>query len=222
MPFFTHPLTLQVQEIFTESDLAPEVTRLLLDELNSYFVRHTITYSENLPAIVETLYAIADQKMYTIVSVCDFHGYKAVLLPPLQHLIKDSSKETITRLKMSGKYEGVSLHAEIMKVNTLLKHVLELLRSSTRSTRKAIGLEGKEVEFPDDETLKIFYECGRKVSYDSKEHAESNVTSENALYRCRHCNKFHQGRKKAVTAPPVDYEVKLGRYKTAWRRYHKI
>ena len=222
MQAYTHPLTLQVQELFIDSDLTPDVTCLLLAELNTYFETRTIAHSDNLPVLVKTLYARNDNAMYSIISVCDVGGYEAVLITPLQHIIKESSQQALTYLKASGQYEGVTLHTEISKLNALLKVVLELLKNSTRTSRKAIGDSVKEIDFPDDETLQVFYECGRKVSYDSLEEGEDSLDEENNVYLCRHCNKYHQGRASAVNAPPVDYEVKLGRYKTAWRRYHKI
>lgn len=220
----THPLTLQVQELFIDSALTPEATRLLLDELDRYFVSSTLDHSANLPSVVSNLYAIGDHKMYTIISVCGFNSYEAVLIPPLQNIIKPSSQKTINFLRESGKYEKHALHAEITKVNSLLKDVLELLKNSTRTTRRAIGngVPTPEVDFPDYETLKAFYECGRKVSYKSIAEGEANLEYLNNIYLCAHCNRYHQGQSKVSSAPPVAEEVKLGRYRTAWRRYNKI
>jgi hypothetical protein len=220
----THPLTLQVQELFTDSDLTPEVTSLLLNELDEYFVSNTLDYSDNLPSVVRNLYEIGDNEMYTIISVCGFNGYEAVLIRPLQHIIKAASQKTIDFLRESGHYEKYALHAEILKVNTLLKTVLELLRNSTRTTRRAIGngVATEEIEFPDYETLKAFYECGRKVTYESMAEGEAKLEYVNNIYLCVHCNKYHQGQPKVSTAPPVAEEVMLGRYRTAWRRYNKI
>lgn len=224
MAIKTHPLTLQVQELFTDSELSPEATCLLLEELDSYFVKNTLHYSDNLPEVVQRLYAIGDQQMYTIISVCGFNGYEAVLLPPLQHLIKSSSQKTINLLKSSGNYESELLHEEIKKLNRLTKAVLELLKDSTRTSRRAIGhgVATQEFEFPDYEILKAFYECDRKVAYESIAEGESNLEYGNNVYLCVHCSKYHQGKAKVSTAPPVAEEVVLGRYKTAWRRYNKV
>lgn len=221
---FNHPLTLQIQELFTDSELSPEANYVLLEELNSYFVRNTLNYSNNLPEVVQSLYAIGDHKMYTIISVCGFNGYEAVLMPPLQHLIKSSSQKTINLLKSSGNYENQLLHEEIKKLNRLTKAVLELLKDSTRTSRRAIGhgTATQEVEFPDYDTLKVFYECGRKVTYESVTEGESNLEYGNNVYLCVHCGKYHQGKAKVSSAPPVAEEVILGRYKTAWRRYNKV
>jgi hypothetical protein len=226
MSSYKHPLTLQVQELFTDSELTPDVTRLLLEELDEYFTSVTLDYSDNLPSVVNNLYAIGDHEMYSIISVCGFNSYEAVLIPPLQHLIKASSQKTIAFLRESGKYEKQTLHAEITKVIQLLKSVLELLRDSTLTTRRAIGsgvgVPTKEIDFPDYQTLKIFYECGRKVTYESDTEGIEKLFSCNSLYLCAYCNKYHQGRTSGPNPLPVSEEIILSRYKLAWRRYNKI
>lgn len=226
MSSYKHPLTLQVQDLFTDSALTPDVTRILLDELDGYFMSITLDHSRNLPSVVDNLYAIGDHEMYSIISVCGVESYEAVLIPSLQHLIKGSSQQTLTFLRESGKYEKQSLHVEITKVIQLLKAVLELLRNSTLTTRRAIGsgvgVPTKDITFPDYETLKVFYECGRKVAYQSDEEGKEKLFSCNSLYLCVHCNKYHQGRPSIPNPPPVSEAIILSRYKLAWRRYNKI
>ena len=186
-------------------------------------MKNTLHYSDNLPEVVQRLYAIGDQQMYTIISVCGFNGYEAVLLPPLQHLIKSSSQKTINSLKVPVTMKGTTARRNKV-ANLLTKAVLELLKDSTRTSRRAIGhgVATQEFEFPDYEILKAFYECGRKVAYESIAEGESNLDYGNNVYLCVHCSKYHQGKAKVSTAPPVAEEVILGRYKTAWRRYNKV
>lgn len=224
MPSYKNPLTLQVQELFIDSELTPEVTGMLLDELNGYFTSKTLLHSNDIPTVIRHLYSIGDHERYSIISVCGFHGYEAVLIPSLQPFLKSTSHKTISFLKESGKYEREVLHAEILKVNQLLKAVLELLRNSTRTTRRAIGHNelAEEFEFPDNETLKVFYECGRKISYDSIETVLNELNDETNAYLCKHCGRYHQGRFSVPGATPVPEGVMQGRYKTAWRRYKKI
>lgn len=207
-----------------DSTLSPDATRFLLNELDSSFAKGTLAYSSDLPYVVRSLYAIGDQEMYSIISVCGFEGYEAVLVPPLMTLTKSSLVSTIQMLKDSGKYEKESLQTEIAKATQLLRAVLELLRDSTRTSRRAIGhgVATEEFEFPDYEILKAFYECGRKVAYESIAEVESNLESGNDVYLCVHCSKYHQGKSKLYSAPPVAEEVILGRYKTAWRRYNRV
>lgn len=225
MSSYTHPLTLQVQELFIDSELTPDATFIFLKEVNDLFVSHTILHSNNLPLVVRRLYSIDDNEMYSIISVCGVNGYEAVLLPQLPpFMFKKVRTETIELLKASGKYAGKELYNEILKVGNLLHAVFALLRDSTRTSRRAIGngVMTQEIEFPDFETLKAFYECGRKVSYESVTEGEANLEYGNNIYLCVHCKKYHQGQPRVSTAPPVAEEVVLGRYKTAWRRYHKI
>lgn len=225
MSSYTHLLTLQVQELFIDSELTPDVTYVFLKEINDLFVSKTITQSNYLPAVVRRLYEIDDNAMYSVISVCGFDGYEAVLMPQLHPVMfKKARTETIGLLKASGKYTGKELHDEILKVGSLLRSIITLLNDSTRTSRRAIGngVLTQKVEFPDYETLKAFYECGRKVSYESMGEGEANLEYNNNIYLCGHCNKYHQGKPRVSTAPPVAEEVILGRYKTAWRRYNKI
>lgn len=206
-----------------DSNLTPKVNFLLLEGIDKYFKERTIEVSDNLPHLVKKLYAIGDGNLYTIISICNHDGYQAVLLPPLTQFIRHSAKEAINFLKESREYNNESLGKPIREINTLMKVALEILRDSTRSSRKAIGdIPAGEVEYPDYETLKSFYECGRKVKYDSLEEAESKLAESNNVYLCDRCSHYHQGRPIAHKAPVVPEEIKLGRYKTVWRRYHKI
>lgn len=225
MVSYTHPLTQQVQELFIDSELTPDVTCLFLKELNDIFVGNTIMHSNNLPAVVRRLYEIDDNQIYSIISVCTLDGYEAVLLPQLlPEVFKNARNKTVELLKKSGKYAGKELYDEIFKLGALLAIVIRVLKHSTRTSRRAIGNgeSSHEIEFPDYETLKAFYECGRKVAYASFGEGEANLEYNNNVYLCIHCNKYHQGQPKAATAPPVAEEVILGRYRTAWRRYNKI
>lgn len=225
MSSYTHPLTLQVQELFIDSELTPDVTFIFLKEVNDLFVSQTILHSNDLPLVIRKLYAIDDNEMYSVISVCGVNGYEAVLMPQLPpFMFKQARTETVELLKASGKYAGKELYNEILKVGNLLHAVFALLKDSTRTSRRAIGNAEltQTVEFPDYETLKAFYECGRKVSYESMVEGEANLGYNNNIYLCAHCNKYHQGQPRVATAPPVAEEVILGRYKTAWRRYHKI
>lgn len=222
---YTHPLTLQVQELFIDSELTPDATCLFLKEVNDLFVSQTIIHSDNLPLVIRKLYAINDNEMYSIISVCHSGGYEAVLMPQLTpSMFKEVRKKTIELLKTSGKYSGEKLYNEILKVGSLLQSITILLKDSTRTSRRAIGdgVLTHEIEFPDFETLKAFYECGRKVSYESMVEGEANLEYNNNIYLCVHCSKYHQGQPRVSTAPPVAEEVILGRYRTAWRRYNKI
>lgn len=204
------------------SHLTPEVNFMLLKGIDDYFKSQTIEITDNLPRLVKKLYAIGDGKLYTIIGVCYQDQYEAVLTTPLLNFIRSSSQEAISFLKESSE-RGESLEIAIRDVNDFMKVVLEVLRNSTLSSRKAIGDSAvKEVEYPDYGTLKAFYECGRKVKYHSYEEAESNLERVNSIYLCSSCSHYHQGRAVARNAPPLPEDIKLSRYKTVWRRYHKI
>lgn len=218
-----HPLTLQVEELFLNSNLTPKLNFLLLQGIDDYFKQQTIEISDNLPYLVKQLYSIADDELYTIISWCNHDGYQAVLLHPLSQFIRESAKETIRFVKESDEYRNKSLEKAIRGVNALMKIVLEVLKDSTRTTRKAIGyVPAPEVEYPDFATLKRFYECDRKVRYDTYEEAESNLAEQNDAYACPHCFRYHQGRATLRNAPAIPEEITRGRYQTVWRRHHKI
>jgi hypothetical protein len=223
---YTHPLTLQVQELFIGSELTPDVTCLFLSEINDFFVSHTIIHSDNLPLVVSRLYEIDDKEMYSVISVCGVTGYEAVLIPQMvPAMFKKIRTETIEFIKASGKYSGQELYAEIDKVGGLLNAVNRLLRDSTRTSRRAISNDispSQEIEFPEYDALKAFYKCGRKVAYKTVIEGETNLEYGNTIYLCVHCNEYHQGKNRVSNAPVVAEEIMMGRYKTAWRRYHKI
>ena len=209
-----------------DSELTPDATGILLKDINDLFVGKTIVRSDNLPSVIRKLYAIDDNEMYSIISVCSSVSYEAILTPQFApYMFKTARTNTIELLKSSGKYAGKDLHDEILKVGNLLNSVFGLLKHSTRTSRRAIGNglpSTREFEFPDYEILKAFYECGRKVSYESVIEGEANLEYNNSIYLCTHCNRYHQGQPRVSTAPQVPEEVVLGRYRTTWRRYNKI
>lgn len=218
-----HPLTLQVQELFLDSNLTPKVNLMLLKGIDDYFQQQTIACSNNMPQLVDKLYLIGDNEMYTIISTCNHSGYHAALMPAIQGIIRSSAKDTIKYIKESGEYQKEDLSKVIKDVNVLMKSVLLVLRDSTRTTRRAIGTtDFKEVEFPDYETLKVFYECERKVRYGSVEEGNAGMIAGNNIYLCPHCSGYHQGQARVAGAPEVPLNVQLGRYKTAWRRYNNV
>lgn len=217
-----HPLTLLMEELFISSHLTPAITSCLLRGVDSYFKANTIAISDNIPALTEQLYSIGDNEMYTIVSFCNQQGYQAVLLPQTTHFIRHSSQEAVKYIRESENYQKEQIAEEIGKINRLMKAALYILRDSTRTSRQAIGLSNKTIDFPDFETLERFYQCGRKTQYLSQDDAMTNLSKDNRVYQCPHCTYYHQGRTALQNAPTIPHEIKLGRYKTAWRRYHKI
>lgn len=218
-----HPLTLQVQEIFLNSHLSPNINFLLIEGIDEYFKRSTLDISDNLPRLIKKLYSIGDNKIYTVISICSQNQYKAVLISPLTHFINHSAKNAITFLRQSGAFNGNTLQTAIKDVNDLMKIALEVLRDSILSSRKAVGDKPiEDVDYPDYETLKSFYECGRKMKYSSYEEAESNLDAVNSVYLCPICSYYHQGRAPSVKSLPISEDIKLSRYKKIWRRYHKI
>lgn len=219
-----NPLAQQIQELFVDSPLTPDLTALFLSSLDDVFMKHTIMCSDNLPAVVEHLYGIDDGNMYAVISVATVDEYKAVLIPLLSPIIRGAAVPVINHLKESGLYAGVTLNEEIKKLTKFLSFVLEVLTNSIKTKRKAIGNGGNpnEVVFPDDEVLRAFYECGRKVAYPSADTSGIVVYSENSLYHCKRCQQYHQGRTSVANAPVVPDEIMMSRYKSTWRRYKKI
>lgn len=217
-----HPLTEQVEELFLSSELSPTITNDLLDTVDQYFKDKTVEIGDHLPSVINNLYAIEDHKLYSIISICYRDRYEAVLIPSLVHFILHVQKGVLNRVKLSEQYQGVELGKVVSNVNKLLRLIYETLGSSMVTTRRAVGVDEKApVVFPDVETLKVFYECKRKVKYASKVEAEQAMVSRYEAYRCLHCSHYHVGQ-PSVTGVTLPESVRLARYKRVWRRYHKI
>lgn len=89
-----------------------------------------------------------------------------------------------------------------------------------RNSRRRAGDVKDVPEFPDFETLRKFYECGRKTKHPSRSDAERRLNTGQRPYACSHCSSWHKGH------PPGSYvhsrEVMERRYQRTWRRYMNI
>lgn len=211
-----------VDEIFSMSPTSPFVTNKAVNLLKTYYRENTIMVSDDFPEIKEALYSIEDHQMYTIFSLCfeDVYSYHLMLAKKVMPF------DVLTNIIGSVKEELELTGPEIGELYAALKEPIfvlsEVLKSSTRTSRRAIGFGINEIPLPDMDELKTFYECGRKASYVTQQEAEkvAEGQKENAAYKCPHCGLYHQGR--PPTGDKIADEIMLSRYVTAWRRYHKI
>lgn len=217
-----HLLTLQIQELFLDSKLPPNVTLMLFNEIDAFFVGETIQQSDSIPPLLQQLYALDDDEYYSIINVSYLDGYQAVLLPALRKNIWRGSFSGTQKYIKETYFNDKEVLREMMdSLNRLTETIQKMLTISTRTTRKAVGITPyADITFPDDETLKLFFECGRKIAYKSLEDVRNNLEEGNTMYRCSHCAKYHQGKAKAADAPVIPENVQLMRYRAVWRRYH--
>lgn len=211
-----------VDEIFSMSPVTPLVTNKAIIFLKEYYRVNTLMVSDDFPEIKQALYELGDNQLYSIFSLCFEDAYTYHLIPAKKVMPFGALSGIINLVKEETELTG----PEIGRLYTALKEPIlvlsEVLKSSTRTTRRAIGFGVREVSLPNLVELKKFYECGRKAAYVTKEEAETAAIGqkENVPYKCPHCGLYHQGR--LPTGDKIADGIMFNRYVTAWRRYHKI
>lgn len=219
-----HPVTLVLEPLFTSTSLDPEALERCKQSVNEYLTEIIFFQSEDFVETLNTLYALNDKKTYSILQMGTSSGYTYFLMPCQQGLRYAAVREACRYLKKSGKYHGEVLGAELKKVYLLAEGiVVEVAKTLTYMKRSATGIKDEvEVEYPTVEKLKLFYECGRKISYASTDEAEAALWDENDIYLCRHCAKHHQGKSPKENDVEVDDQTRLKRFQRVWRYSHNL
>jgi hypothetical protein len=215
-----YKLSAFVDEIISMSSLPPRITEFYRNKVVQHLDDNVLSQSNNYPLIASELYGFNDEIMYSIVSLSFVNDYMFFLIRKDDLVMKKPTIETINFIKNNYDYAGVDLGNIIKDVHAVKDELQNIIESSKRTTRKATGSNVKEVELPDMSVMKEYYECGRKVSYDSLDLTEGKLSGANEVYVCEHCGKYHQGKKPTGMNVPKD--IMEGRYRTAWRRYHKV
>lgn len=214
-----HPVTQQLQPLFDSTSLDVMAVDLCKQAVDEYFREIIFFESEDFIETLNTLYALNDKKTYSILQIGSDSGYTYFLMPSQQGLRWVVSHSAFRYLKESGKYQGKLLGVEQMKAHKLAGSiVVAVTKNLTYMKRSATGIkEEVEVEYPPTETLKLFYECGRKIAYESTAEAEAGLWDGNDVYLCRHCEKYHQGKSPKENEVEVNDQTRLKRFQRVWR-----
>lgn len=213
-----------IDECLSWSSLPVSIVSLLREELQSYYSKHLLFSTDEYPEAITKLYGYEDDKFYSLISLCFVEEYSFLLLPSTKAGPFGAQTIIIERFKKEFDYSGIELGNAIREIIATIRYMDKIITSSTRTKRQA--LEGKNqgtsetFEWPEVAVLKRFYECGRKVAFDSREEVLEALEIGTQPYQCDHCHKWHQGRQSAGEAVPES--IVIGRYRTAWRRYQGI
>ena len=217
----THVFETVVDEVLTVSAAKPVMVSALRAALLSYYDEHVLFVTDDYPACVDMLYGFNDKKIYSILSLSFVDEYVFILMRADKVSPRQIVSSIINDVKKSNPdLTGPEIQNVVFKALEVKNALIELLVSSTRTSRKAAGDDIKTVVLPDMAVMQAFYECGRKVQYGSTVEAAEHVTGDNEVYVCTHCGLYHQG--KSPTGQTVPQNIMEGRYRTAWRRYHGV
>lgn len=219
-----HPVTQQLQPLFNSTSLDAGAVDLCKQAVDEYLREIIFFESEDFVETLNTLYALNDKKTYSLLQIEDDAGYTYFLMPSRQGLRAVALNSACLYLKESGKYQRELLKVEQMKAQALAGSVVvEVAKNLTYMKRSATGIKDEvEVEYPPVETLTLFYECERKIAYESAYEAEAGLRGGNDVYLCRHCGKHHQGKSPKEAEVQVDEQTRLKRFQRVWRYSHNL
>lgn len=214
-----HPVTQHLQPLFASTPLDSQAVELCKQAVDEYLKGIIFFQSEDFVETLNTLYALNDKKTYSILQLGTESGYTYFLMPSQQGLRYAAIHSACRYLKKSGNYHGEVLGAELAKVYFLAEAIVfEVAKNLTYMKRSATGIKDEvEVEYPPVEKLKLFYECERKIAYESVADAEEALWDDNDVYLCRHCKKYHQGKSPKEHEVEVDDQTRLKRFQRVWR-----
>lgn len=224
VPEMTHPIANALSELVQRADLDDDVRNYLLKTLNDYFESIVMFKTDSFSEAADILYAQNDNELYDVLSIWNTDHYDFSVTHSNQKFIPSLCSPTIYFLKSLNRYERQELHAKMQNIGRLVKEMKRLLKNEyTFTTRRATGTKSPEFEFPSFETLKLFYECERKIKYKSYAEGAERLESGNHVYLCPTCNHYHQGRpRQASTVKEPEPEEMLRRYQRVWRQYHNV
>lgn len=218
-----HPVTCQLQPLFDSTSLDAVAVELCRQAVDDYFQQSIFFESESFLEVLNTLYALNDNNLYSILQIGNSTGYTYFLMPQRQGFRRAVAKPPYEYLKSSEHYQRENLAVELKKVQGLVDAICVcVMKTLTYMTRRATGIkEAEEVHYPSFEELKLFYECKRKMAYDSVDAVTAGLFEENEAYLCSHCQKHHQGKSPSKVEEVADTSY-LKRYKRAWRMRHRL
>lgn len=211
-----------VDEALSLSDLPPYIVAIMSDIIKKHYAESIVTAIDDpgIPEITKFLYGLNDNKLYSIVSFCYQDKYTHFLLPAKNVKLPFKATDIIKLAREKYNLQGKEISDFALKLKDVSHTFNDVFSSSTRTTRRAVGNDGKEVELPPVEELERFYKCGRKQRYESRESAAEALSGVNDAYLCPFCDGWHQG--KTPTGELIPQHIQEGRWVTAWRRYHGV
>ncbi len=216
-----------MSDLFNESPLRPQLSSLLILELEAYYANEVLLVTDSDSEMREFIYGTKSQELYAVLAFTfpygnGYSGYTYVI-------IKASNlKPTIVWKHIVALYKDSNDYATLREMGLFIQNSLspffraweELLEASVRSRRSNSQnkeLSSTEYVYPEISVLQQFYECGRKVSYTGKEIAQQHLNhKDDEVYQCQWETHYHVG--KAPTGTIIPTEIAIGRWKTAWRR----
>lgn len=210
-----------IDEVLSLSALPPSLTPSIRELLTTYYSENVVMVSDHYPDVASALYGFDDNEMYSIISVAFVDSYVYVLIPTVKVAPRECMKILVNLIKDTFSESGPEMGYTIKRLGLTQSALIEILTSSTKSKRRSIDNGGEdEVVLPEMAVMRAFYECGRKAQYVSVEEAKQFLASDNSVYLCSRCHKYHQG--KPPTGDTIPQANMENRWRTAWRRYHNV
>lgn len=200
-----------------------DARKLLLESLRKYFDNIALLETTSHDEALQFLYSQNDNKTYDILSVRNGDHYDMFVTPSNDRFHDVVKFPAANFLKASGRYEKEHLHIQLAELGTNVRQLRKVLRKDyTFTSRVATGNTADSLEYPSLETMKFFYECERKVQYDSPDESISVLDARCHFYSCNHCGKYHQGRPRQEGTLKTPDEVEMmKRYRRIWNQYHR-
>lgn len=220
-----HPIARALRDFHPAQEVDVDALNYVVTVLSAYTIEHLIFRSSSYRETLDFVYGLNDDQLYTVVSAphddhYDFFVIHSDYFHPrsANHMhFREIRYSSVDFLKNLNRYEGQQLGMNLKSMGEALK---DMKKSLTYTARRAIGVtEEQEVVYPHFDRLKSFYECERKVRYDSVEDGLRSCEDWNKVYRCEHCSHYHQGRPRQVTPEDNDSAKVLQRYQVTWKRY---
>jgi hypothetical protein len=200
-----------------------DARKLLLESLGKYFENIVLLETSSHEEALQFVYGQNDNKTYDVLSIRNEDHYDMFVTPSNDKFHEVVRFSASNFLKASGRYEKEQLHFQLYELEKNCRQLKKILRKDYIFTsRVATGNTVDSVEYPSLDKLKIFYECERKVQYDSPDESISALHTRCHFYSCEYCGKYHQGRprQEGTLKTPDDVEM-MKRYRRVWNQYHR-
>jgi hypothetical protein len=219
---YPYGLVEAISDIFNNSPLSPKMNSWLIKELTEHYKNTVLLITISDDEMRELVYSsVGENKKYAVLGFSyPEKGYVYIVLEDKDLRPKHIFKELLNKYKNEGDYSSLEEMGRFIteELNKFTLSILQLLEDSVRSRRQRSGTGEDEYDFPAENILQEFYECGRKVFYLSEKEAlqHTNHSDDNA-YKCSWGDHYHIGRSPIFEEIPHD--IKVGRWRTAWRRH---
>ena len=200
-----------------------DARKIVLDSLRNYFEGIVLFETSSHDEALQFLYSQNDNKTYDILSIRNGDHYDMFVTPSNGKFHEALKFPAVKFLKSSGRYEKEQLHYQLAELGRNVMQLKKILRKEyTFTSRVATGNTPDSLEYPSLDTMRVFYECERKVQYESPDAALNALDKRCHLYSCGYCGKYHQGRpRQEGTLRTPDEAEMLRRYRRVWNTYHR-